>query len=157
MRVINVWILVLAMVAVGAFALDAGAEAKKKKETPLALSGGTIITAEEAKALVDGKNAAFFDTRSALNCGKGHIPTATCLPYKGTSENKVDFDPSQDDFNAEKLPAEKDVNIVFYSHGTTGWKSFKSAVQSIDAGHTNVMWLRSGFASWLDAGYPSEN
>ena len=88
--------------------------------TPTKLIGGKIISIDEAKALLDQKSAAFFDTRNILNYGKGHIPTGTVLPYKSESEDKPDFDSTKDKLDLSKLPAAKNAKVVFYSHGPTG-------------------------------------
>lgn len=125
--------------------------------TPTELKGGEIITAEQAKALLDKKSASFIDTRSALNYGKGHVPTAIIIPYKGKSERVKGFDMSKDNFPLDKLPRDKKFPIVFYSHGDTGWKSYKAAVTAIKGGYTNVKWMRDGLASWKEKGNPLEN
>lgn len=125
-------------------------------ETPSTLKGGKVITADEAKALIDKKSASIFDMRTALNYGKGHIPSAASVPYRGTSENKPDFDASKDQTNLSKFPADKDAKIIIYSDGPKGWKSYKIAVIAIKSGYKNIMWLRSGFAAWEKDNYPVE-
>ena len=153
MMYINVAVLVTAVVLV--FAAQAGA-ADEKPDTPTVLKGGKIITAEEAKALLDKKEARFFDFRAAVNYGKGHVPTAVALPYKGKSENKPDFDAALDEFDVSKLPADKSAKIVFYSDGPKGWKSYKAAVLAIRAGYKNVLWYRDGFDTWIAKKLPVE-
>lgn len=133
--------------ALAGLALPAFAE-EAKPETPKTLDGGKVISAEEAKSLVDQKHAKFFDMRSAINFGKGHLPGATALPYKENSEYKVGFDGSKDVFDLAKLPADKNTTIVFYSDGPTGWKSYKAAVLAKKAGYKKVMWLREGTKGW---------
>jgi len=59
------------------------------------------------------------------------------------------FDASQDQFDLSKLPADKNAKIVIYSDGPTGWKSYKAAVMSVNAGYKNVMYFRGGYADWL--------
>ena len=113
-------------------------------ETPSLLQGGKVISAVEAKGLVDKKSALFVDTRSAVNFGKGHIPGAKAIPYKGGSENSADADLS------------KDQSVVFYSDGPTGWKSYKAAVMAVKAGHKNVHYLRGGWSEWSSKGLPVE-
>jgi rhodanese-related sulfurtransferase len=140
-----------------AFALPVfAALAEEKPETPATLAGGKVISVEEAKKLLDGKGAAFFDTRAAVNFGKGHIPGATAVSYKERSAFKADFDISQDQFDPAKLPADKGAKIVFYSDGPTGWKSYKAAVLAIKDGRKHVMWMRSGFDEWRAKGLPVE-
>ena len=127
-----------------------------EEPTPTTLKGGKIVAVDEAKAMLDQKSTAFFDMRNILNYGKGHIPTAAALPYKGESENKPDFDSSKDKLDLSKLPSGKNAKVVFYSDGPTGWKSYKAAVIAIKAGYSNVMWLREGYAGWVAKGYGVE-
>jgi rhodanese-related sulfurtransferase len=121
--------------------------------TPTDLPGGRIVTLQEARDLVDG-GARIIDVRSAINYGRGHIPGAVVAPYKGSSAKQVDFDPSLDRFPMGKLPEEKDAVVLIYSHGDTGWKSYKTAVTAIRAGYTRVNWFRDGFSVWVEAGLP---
>jgi rhodanese-related sulfurtransferase len=136
--------------------LVAAAAAADKPQTPTTLAGGKVIAASEAKSLLDGKQAKFFDMRSAVNFGKGHIPGAKALPYKENSEFVADFDTTVDQFALAQLPPDKNAAMVFYSDGPTGWKSYKAAVLAIKAGYQQVRWFREGFSSWQAAGYPVE-
>ncbi len=138
----------LACLSIPAFAAD------DKPDTPTTLDGGTIISAETAKSLVDKKTAKFFDMRSAINFGKGHLPGAIALPYKENSEYKAGFDASKDVFDLSKLPTDKNTTIVFYSDGPSGWKSYKAAVLAKKAGYKKVMWLREGTKGWEAKKFP---
>jgi rhodanese-related sulfurtransferase len=130
--------------------------ADEKPDTPTSLKGGKVVTVDEAKGMVDKKAAAFFDTRAAINFGKGHIPGASIVAYKEKSEFKADFDASQDSFDLSKLPADKNAKIVFYSDSPQGWKSYKAAVTAVNAGYKNVGWMRDGFAAWTAKALPVE-
>src|SRR3546814_2200009 len=44
--------------------------------------------------------------------------------------------------------------MVFYSHGSTGWKSYHAAKQAAAAGYKNVMWMRGGYADWAAGNHP---
>jgi len=124
--------------------------------TPSTLAGGKIITPEDAKKLIDAKSALFIDTRSVVNFGKGHLPGAVSAAYKEKSEKVANFDAKIDAFEMEKLPKNKGAAVVFYSDGPTGWKSYKAAVLSINAGYKNVMYMRAGTAGWSEKNYPVE-
>lgn len=126
-------------------------------ETPKTLSGAKVISADEAKALVGAKSAQFFDTRNALNYGKGHLPGAQTASYKEKSDKVETFDASKDEFDLSRLPGDKNARVVFYSDGPTGWKSYKAAVLAVRAGYKNVMYLRGGFAEWEAKGYGVEH
>jgi len=153
MRVKN-WIsnmfLVLFLV-IPAVALAAG-----DPDTPTILNGAKIVSAEEVKKIVDQKAATIVDTRNPLNYGKGHIPGAILIEYKGKSENVPNFDDSIDQFDSTKLPSDRGAKIVFYGHGTTGWKGYKAAVKAVKAGYKNVLWFRGGLEEWDKKGYPKE-
>ncbi|MDJ0808337.1 MAG: rhodanese-like domain-containing protein, partial [Gammaproteobacteria bacterium] len=124
--------------------------------TPTELSGGRIVSVEEARKLI-GEGVLIFDVRSGINYGRGHIPGAVFAPYKGSSVKHVDFDPSQDRFSLSSLPKKKGVPVLIYSHGDTGWKSYKAAVTAIRTGYTQVNWFRDGFSAWVEAGLPVEH
>jgi rhodanese-related sulfurtransferase len=132
------------------------AEEKPKPMTPVSLDGGKVVDVKAAKKLWDTGTARFFDMRSAINFGKGHIPRAVALPYKENSEFRADFDSSVDKLEMSKLPSDKATPIVFYSDGPTGWKSYKAAVLAIKAGYKKVNWFREGFAGWKAAALPVE-
>ena len=144
------------LVAVVSLSLSgqARAQADAPGPTPATLSGGKVISVEEGKKLSDAKQAMFIDTRSPVNFGKGHVPTAVSVAYKEKSDKVASFDASVDQFDMAKLPADKNAKIVFYSDGPTGWKSYKGAVLSIKDGYKNVMYMRGGWADWTAKGLP---
>lgn len=142
------------VVLAAALAFAPAAFAGDDPETPTTLSGGKIISADEAKNLA-GK-ATLFDMRKAVSYGKGHLPGAQPLPYGQKSDKSVNFDASMDTFDMSKLPGDKSAAIVFYSDGPTGWKSYKAAVTAIKNGYTNVMWFRGGTAEWEAKGMKYE-
>jgi rhodanese-related sulfurtransferase len=124
--------------------------------TPVTLEGGQIITAKQAKLLFDQSAVLFIDTRGPLNYGRGHIPGALLVPYKGTSKKVENFDASLDSFDVTQLGGDKNRKIIIYSHGDTGWKSYKAAVLAIRDGFTQIMWMREGYALWKQHGYATE-
>lgn len=132
------------------------AEPTLAQETPNQLKGGKVISVDEGKKLLDAKGTAFFDTRSVINFGKGHVPGAASAAYKEKSEKLADFDASKDELDFAKLPQDKGARIVFYSDGPTGWKSYKAAVLAVRQGYSQVMYMRGGFAEWTDRGLPVE-
>ncbi len=128
------------------------AAVENKPETPKSLSGVKVVSVEEVKALLNNKSIKIFDMRSAINYGKGHLPGAVALPYKENSEFKADFDASKDSLDMNKLPADKNVPLLFYSDGPTGWKSYKAAALARKAGYRKIMWFRQGAAEWIAKG-----
>jgi len=129
----------------------------RKPSTPATLAGGKVVTAEEAKKLLDAKSATFYDTRSAMNFGKGHVPGAKAIPYGEKSEFAENFDASKDRFDLSQLPGDKNAALVFYSDGPTGWKSYKAAVLAVRAGYKSVNYFRGGWADWEARKYPVAN
>lgn len=132
--------------------LGSVAQADQAPPTPMTLPGGKIISLAETQGLVGDKEVRFFDMRSAINYGKGHLPGASALPYKQRSEKAENFDASLDGVDFHQLPADKSARIVFYSDGPTGWKSYKAAVLAIRQGYSRVLWFRGGFAEWEQGG-----
>jgi rhodanese-related sulfurtransferase len=152
-RKLAVTSVIAVIISITSFSVPTFAE-EAKPDTPKTLEGVKVVSAAEAKALLDKKSATFFDMRSAINFGKGHIPGATALPYKEISEFKVGFDASKDTFDIKKLPSDKNSAIVFYSDGPSGWKSYKAAFLARKAGYKNVMWLREGSKAWEASKFP---
>lgn len=149
------WMTVISIVFL-AFFVSVGTGFAEETLTPTELAGGKVISALEARALLDGGDGHFFDTRSPSNFGKSHIPGAKVLPYRSQSENVVNFDAQKDFVDLSQLSQDKKARIVFYSHGDTGWKSYKAAVLAIRKGYTEVLWLRGGLNQWEAQGYPLE-
>ncbi len=140
-----------------AASLSAGALAAEDPPSPTALKGGKIITPADAKKLLDAKTATFVDPRSAVNYGKGHVPGAVLVAYKGKSENVENFDAALDSFPMDKLPKDKAAPVIFYGHGDTGWKAYKAAVLAINAGYSKVHFMRAGMQGWEAGGLPVEH
>lgn len=128
-----------------------------RPDTPTSVNGARIISVDEAKGLLDRKAASFFDTRSPLNFGKGHVPGATLIAYKEKSAYAAGFDAKQDSFDIARLPADKKATIVIHSDGPSGWKSYKATVLAVKAGYRNVLWMRDGYVGWTAKGFPVEH
>lgn len=122
-------------------------------DTPAALSGAKLITAEEAvKAL--GAGAVAIDTRIASEYADGHIKGALSVPYREKSTKSADFDASKDQFDLSKLPVSKEAFIVLYCNGPECWKSYKASTAAIKGGYSNIHWYRLGFPDWKAKGLP---
>jgi len=116
--------------------------------------GVQTVTADNAKNLVTTGQAQVFDMRKALNFGKGHMPSATSVPYKWTKKGH----PAQrtGEFDMSKLPQDKSTTIIFHSDGPNGWKSYYASKAAVEAGYKSVKWMREGFSTWSEKGYPVE-
>lgn len=120
----------------------------EKVPSPLRIEGGRVISVEEAKAFLTSGKALFIDVRNPLNYGRSHIPSAIPIPF----DSKNAGAPEKSEFIG-KLPSEKGTGIIFYSHGPSGWKSYRAALEAVKAGYTNVLWLRDGLEGWTAKGY----
>lgn len=126
-----------------------------RADTPPALDGTTLVTAEKVKSLLDG-GVPVIDTRVAQEYAEGHIKGAKHVPYKEKSAKAADFDASQDSFDLGKLPADKNAPLVLYCNGPECWKSFKASKAAVKAGYKKVQWFRGGFPEWKAKGYAVE-
>ena len=123
--------------------------------TPDSLTGVTVVTAEKAKTMMES-GVLIVDTRVANEYVEQHIKGAVNVPYKEKSAKSVNFDASQDSFDLSKLPADKSTPVIFYCNAGECWKSYKSSVLAVKAGHKNVYWLRGGIPEWKAKGFPVE-
>lgn len=138
-----------------AVALSAAASTAFAADTPTSLAGVTLVTAEQAKTLVDS-GAPIIDARVANEYVESHIKGAKSVPYKEKSAKDVKFDPKEDSFDLAKLPADKNAAVIFYCNGAECWKSYKAAKVAMDTGYKKVQWLRGGYPEWKAKGYPVE-
>lgn len=121
--------------------------------TPTSLPGAKVVTATQAKQLID-KGMPVYDVRVPEEYETAHIPGSISLPYGEASAKEVDFDASEDKWALDKLPKDKNAAFMMYCDGTICWKSYKAAVMAIQAGYKNVVWFRGGFPEWKEAGLP---
>ena len=138
-----------------ALLLVATATAGFAAETPASLAGVTLVTADQAKKLMDG-GVPIIDTRVANEYVDQHIKGARNVPYKEKSAKEENFDPKQDSFNLALLPADKNAPVIFYCNAGECWKSYKASKVAVEAGYKKVNWLRGGIPEWKAKGYPVE-
>lgn len=124
--------------------------------TPTSLPGAKIISAAEAKQLID-KGVPVYDVRVEEEFDIARVPSALFVPYKESSAKEVGFDPADDQFALNKLPRDKNAPFIMYCDGTICWKSYKSATMAIQAGWKNVYWFRGGLPEWKEAKLPIES
>ena len=140
-----------AMLALGFASIGPAAAA----ETPLKLDGVKIVTAQEAKPMLD-RGVPFIDARVAAEYAEKTIKGAKSLPYREKSAKAVDFDRTQDQFDLAKLPGDKNAPVVFFCNAGECWKSYKASVLARDGGHKQVYWLRGGMPEWTAKGLPTQ-
>jgi rhodanese-related sulfurtransferase len=124
-------------------------------DVPPTLAGVTVVTAEQAKAMVE-RGVPIVDTRVGNEYADAHIKGARNVPYKEKSAKDVGFNPKDDQFDLAKLPADKAAPVIFYCNGPECWKSYKASRVASQAGYGKVQWLRGGFPEWKAKGFPTE-
>lgn len=124
-------------------------------DTPTALAGATVVTAEQVKDLM-AKGVPVVDARVANEYAEAHVKGAANVPYKEKSAKDVKFDGSQDSFDIAKLPKDKNAPVIFYCNAAECWKSYKASATAIKAGYKKVYWFRDGMPGWKAKGFPSE-
>ena len=140
----------------GALVIGMGAfGAAQAAETPPTIDGVKVVTAEQAKAMLD-KGVPFIDARVAAEYAEKTIKGAKSVPYREKSAKAVDFDRKQDQFDLTKLPADKGKPLVFFCNAGECWKSYKASVVSRDAGYKQIYWLRGGMPEWVAKGLPTQ-
>jgi rhodanese-related sulfurtransferase len=124
-------------------------------ETPASLSGVKTISADEVKKLLDG-GVPVIDTRVAAEYAEKTIKGAKSVPYKEKSAKAPEFDPSADQFDLSKLPADKAAPLVFFCNAGECWKSYKASVVAAKAGYSKINWFRGGMPEWSAKGLPTQ-
>jgi rhodanese-related sulfurtransferase len=124
-----------------AFTLAAGsaAPAQSADETPEHLEGVTIVSAEELRPMLN-QGVKVYDLRKKASYADGHVP--------GAMNAAEHYDSTKDALDTRFLGPNRSERIVFYSHGSTGWKSYHAARNAVEAGYDNVMWMRGGYQDW---------
>ena len=124
--------------------------------TPRGLEGATIVSADEAMAMMK-KGIPLYDTRVEEEYREKHIQGAKWLPYGEKSAKEVGFDASKDSFDVAHAPADRNAPVIFSCNGAECWKSYKSCTAAIKAGYKQVYWFRGGFPEWVARGYATDS
>jgi len=124
-------------------------------ETPAKLDGVKVVSAEEAKRLLD-QGVPLIDTRVASEYAEKTVKGAKSVPYREKSAKDINFDRTQDQFDLGKLPADKNAPLVFFCNSGECWKSYKASVLARDAGYKRVHWLRGGVPEWVAKALPTQ-
>ena len=119
--------------------------ANAAEETPLQLEGVTIVSAQELEPMLN-QGIFIYDLRKKASYVDGHVP--------GAESAAAHYDAQTTTLDTGFLGPNKSDRVLFYSHGTTGWKSYWAAKRAVEAGYTNVMWMRGGFAEWAASELP---
>ncbi|HEY9549684.1 MAG TPA: rhodanese-like domain-containing protein [Kiloniellaceae bacterium] len=137
-------ILLACALAAGAMSPAAG-QATVAEETPTQLEGVQVVAPEELRPLLN-QGVTVYDLRKKASYADGHVPGAlSAAEHYDAANNALDVD---------MLGPDRSSAMVFYSHGSTGWKSYHAAKQAAAAGYKNVMWMRGGYADWAAGNHP---
>lgn len=132
-----------------------GNAALSEGSTPTAITGVTIVTAQQAKCLID-QYANSLLVIGAMD-DMTQLPDAYPLPILG-------YDKTDDAF-AKRVAAEFTPltggntarPILIYCHHASCQFSANGAEHLVAMGYTRVYWLRDGTKGWRAAGYPFAN
>ncbi len=103
------------------------------------------ITAAEAFAIFESKEAIFLDSRDAKDFAKDHIPGALNLPMRKWAEAWPTTQP--------RLP--RQTTYVLYCYGGRCGLSTRQGKRLIGLGYRNLFVLDYGWKAWTAAGYPT--
>jgi rhodanese-related sulfurtransferase len=98
------------------------------------------ITVDTLKTMLDERPASFTLVNTYISFEKNIPNTDLTIPYNEILEN------------LDKLPQDKDAEIVLYCMG--GMMSRAALSMLVRAGYTNVKFVSGGFTAWSLAGYP---
>ncbi len=120
--------------------------------TPTHLPGVKLVTAAEAKALID-QGAVIVDARTEKEFKAKRVPNAVLAPYIEKSLKDVAYDMRRDDASAiAKL--DKTKPTIFSCNGAECWKSYKASKYAQSIGFKEVYWFRGGLPEWEASGLP---
>lgn len=138
------WV-ISALLVVCTLALGTVGQAVANDETPTHLEGVRVVTPEQLRALLN-QGVRVYDLRKKASYADGHVPGAISAARH--------YDAERNTLDTGFLGPDRSESIVFYSHGSTGWKSYYAAQQAVEVGHKNVMWMRGGYAEWAAGAHP---
>jgi len=138
------WVISALLLCFG-LALGASEPATAAEETPTHLDGVTVVAPDQLRPLLN-QGVRVYDLRKKASYADGHVP--------GAEHAAGHYDANATALDTRFLGPDKTARIVFYSHGTTGWKSYWAAMRAVEAGYSNVMWMRGGYAEWAAGNHP---
>lgn len=127
---------VISMVSIFSAVAEVGA--------PLEVTGTTLVSSSEAKALFD-EGAAFIDVRTDADFEAGRIPGSIHLDVKTALSEESLLD-----------EVDKDEKIVFYCNGVKCGRSSAACALAVKWGFTDVYYFREGLPGWKASGYSVE-
>ena len=172
-------VVALAPVAAAAIAASAAAEVPwpeadgyrtqdYRAPTPPTVPGGRAITTEEARALLDRRDAVWVDMLPAPRRPEGlppgtlwrpsprlGIPGSVWLPEAGRGLLAPETEAWFRDSLARATGGDPGRPVVFYCLADC-WMSWNAAKRAAALGYRDVLWYRDGTDGWEAAGLPTE-
>lgn len=135
---------------------------------PATLTGGTVVSLDQVKALVEAGEVVLIDVLPRPPKPKGlkegtiwrprarrNIPGSAWLPntgFGGLSEEIERYFRA----NLERLSGgDKARKLLFYCQANC-WMSWNAAKRALSYGYRNVLWFPEGTDAWTAAGLPTE-
>jgi len=117
--------------------------------TPTHVPGARTITTAQMEKIVDSGSATIFDVWDG---SPGSFPSSKHESFFGVQARDADGEKQLKDQFLAKYGDFKRSSIVFLCAGVRCRESYNAALRARQAGFTNVMWYRGGYASWKAAG-----
>lgn len=134
------------LILILAMALGVNGAVLADEDTPTALDGARIVSAEELRTVLNQRTVKVYDLRKKASYVEGHIP--------GSINAARHYNEKEKTLDVGALDKDRATTVAFYSHGASGWKSYWAAKSAVAAGYKNVLWLRGGYAEWEDKNLP---
>lgn len=97
-------------------------------------SSYSTISSKEANKLLANSDSFLLDVRTLAEYSEGHIPNSTLIPHTEILANQ------------DKLPTNKDINIIVYCR--SGNRSKNASEELIKLGYKNVYNMAGGISNW---------
>lgn len=117
--------------------------------TPQKLPGATTISAREAKCIIDRFGAEVI-VIAAMDGGE-KLPGAYEAGAAASTDQSIQAPFAEG--VAKIARGDKTRPIIVYCHHERCFLSYNVALRAVQAGYTNVFWLRPGINGWKAAGY----
>ena len=119
--------------------------------TPTAIAGVTIVSAQQAKCLIDRYSQSLLVIGAMRDLEQ--LPNAFPVPTLGYDKADAEFDKR---IAADFVPltgGRKDRPILIYCHHASCQFSANGSEHLVRMGYTRIFWLRDGTKGWRQAGY----
>jgi PQQ-dependent catabolism-associated CXXCW motif protein len=135
--------------------------------TPATLSGATVLTTKQARALWQSRTASFIDVlprppRPNLPAGtiwrqtpRSDIPGSIWLPDTGYGALAPVMETYFEHGLAQASSGDRNHLLVFYCLKDC-WMSWNAAKRALSLGYTHIAWYPDGTDGWQASGLPTE-